>query len=152
MRLAVNYLDDSNFPNGLNGTLINDYTIPLKKLGGMEIQHTIFGLGQILNVNSTTLINVGGMVVWDTIWGSNVNLTFEVVGGASNASYPVTFELHGLGGKLAEVTSNKAVIEVLRSESFSPPQVGQTLLVKVKTAHSSYPVQILSARLIIKIN
>ena len=56
-----------------------------------------------------------------------------------------------VNGKLAEVTTNAGTIEFLRSAEFNPPEEGQTLLVKAKTSDTTKAANLLSARLIIKI-
>ena len=151
LRTAINYMDSNNFPDGIDGSLIKSKTLGLSKMWGFEFQQTIIALATIHSVTSTTLTNVGGYLAWNPLWGSSVALLFEIVGGVSNSLGTATFELHGMDGKLAEVTSDAGNIEWLRSAEFEPPTVGQTLLVKVKTSNASYPAQLLSARLIIRI-
>ena len=151
LRTAVNFLDENNFPNGIYGSVINDKSIPLSKLSGMEFHETVVAVAEPHPVTSTSLVNVGGFLVWDTVWGQNVRLCLEVIGGSSSANRVATFELHGVDGVLTSVSDSSGEIKWLRSQDFDPPTAGQTLLVKVKTSNSSYPAMLLSARLIIKL-
>lgn len=149
VRTAINYIDSTNFPDGLDGFIIKDRTIPVSKLTGMVMRHTMLSLATQHTTTSTTLTNVGGYLSWENIWGENVTLALEVVGSISDATAEATFELHGIDGKLAEVKATTGSVEVLRSENFEPPSVGQTLLLKMKTSNATYPAGILSATLIL---
>lgn len=151
LRTAVNYLDSNNFLGGLDGGVINNGTLPLSKISGVEFQHTFFALAEAYTTASTSLVTVGGYLSWDNIWGDAVELKLEVVGGSSNVLATATFELHGVDGILASVTSNTGNIELLRSAAFTAPTISQTFLVKVKTSNGTYTANALSARLIITI-
>lgn len=164
LRVAVNDLDINNFPTGINGYLINDRTVAwskligmgflntLKELEGIELQQTIIALAYPYAITTITADSVGGYVMYSSVFNKpNVKLIFEVVGGSKDATSTATFELHGINGKLAEVTTNAGTIEFLRSAEFNPPEEGQTLLVKAKTSDTTKAANLLSARLIIKI-
>lgn len=164
LKTALNDIDGNNFPTGINGYLINAKTVSWDKLIGMgflnflqpfsgiELQNTIFALATPFTVSSTTLMNVGGYMMYSALFNQpNVKLIFEVVGGSYDSSTTATFELHGVNGKIAEITTNKGTIEFLRSAEFSPLETGQTLLVKAKTSDGAKAANILSARLIIRI-
>lgn len=151
LRTAVNYLDSSNFPDGVNGIWLKAKSVPVSALVGLEFNQTLIALATPHTVAATTLTNVGGYLVWDSMWGSAVSLKLEIVGGSGHSSATATFELHGTAGKLTEVTSNAGTIQWLRSAAFDPPADSQTLVLKVKTSNATYPTNLLTARLIIGI-
>lgn len=152
LRTALNYLDDSNFPDGINGTLLRGRSVPIGALSGFTIYVPIIGLAVAHTVTATTLTNVGGYVLWDSnVWGSGVNVQLEICGGSTNASATATFELHGLSGLLATVTSNTGAIELKRSTAFPAPTTSQTLLVKMMTSNATYASSLLTARLVVTI-
>lgn len=165
LKLAVNDIDLNNFPTGINGSLINKSTLAfdsigdsyflekLRRLNGIEIQHVFFAVAEPYTINTITLSNVGGYVYLDDILldSEHIKLYFEVTAASSDNTSTATIELHGVDGKLAEVSTNKGQIEWLRSETFITPTVSQTLLVKAKTSNASKPAGLLSAKLIIKI-
>jgi len=165
LRIAVNNIDANNFPEGLDGNLLNEssvwytklygmgYLTKLKDLSGIELQNTIFALAEPFTIASATLTNVGGYILYDeTLWNKeNVQLMFEVVGASYDATSVATFELYGVNGMIAQVTVDTGDIEWKRSEAFTAPTDGQTLLVKAKTSDAAKPASVLSARLIIKI-
>ncbi len=166
LRLAVNNLDQNNFPDGINGLLINNNSISynaltgmglltkLKSLAGVEFQYIFFAVAEPHTIVSTTPINVGGYIFYDDVLFTNENakLYFEVTGASFDNTTTATFELHGVDGILAEITVDTGILEWKRTEAFTAPTGSQTLLVKAKTSDANKPAGILSARLIIKIN
>lgn len=151
LRTAMNYIDSSNFPDGISGLWLKAKSVPVSALTGIEFNQTLVAVPTAYTVASTTLTNVGGYFIWDSMWGSAVSLKLEIIGGSGHSSATATFELHGTAGKLGEVTSNLGTIQWLRSEAITPPTDSQTLLLKVKTSNASYPTNLLTARLIIGI-
>jgi hypothetical protein len=165
LRTAVNALDSNNFPEGLSGVLLSDSSVgynklsgmgfltKLKDLAGLEIPNIAFAVAEPFVVNSTTLVNVGGYIFYDDVLliSEHIKLIFEVTGASYDATSTATFELHGVDGKLAEVTTNTGQLEWKRSEPFVAPTGSQTLLVKAKTSDALKPAGVLSAKLIIKI-
>lgn len=149
LRTAVNYLDSTNFPEGLEGFIIKDRTVTPKKLTGLLLRYSILALAEPFSTTSTTLVNVGGYLPWDTVWGDNVTLMLEVVGTTGDPTATATFELHGIEGKIAEVSTSSGDVEVMQSPTFEPPSVGQTLLLKMKTSNATYPASVLSATVLV---
>lgn len=166
VKLAVNDLDINNFPTGINGALINDkslsfesignayYLSKLRQLDGLELQYVFFANTIPFSVSSLALTNVGGYVLFDDVLftNDNIKLYFEATFSSADNTSTATLELHGVGGKLAELTTNTGNMDWKRSEAFTPPTGTQTLLVKAKTSDGNKPASLLSARLILKIN
>lgn len=149
LRTAINYIDTNNFPNGLHGTVINDKSVGLNKLNGLEFNHTLVALAEPYSTTSTSPTNVGGYYSFDTVWRDKVEFKLEITGSISSASGEATFELHGVDGVLATVVTTDGGMEVLRSEAFDPPSESQTFVLKMKTSNASYTAYLLSAKLII---
>lgn len=150
IRTSVNFLDETNFPNGIEGSIIKAKTLPLSAIAQGEWHIPIISLATAYTTTSTSLVNVGPYAYWSPIaWGSGHKGYLEVTGGSVDPSATATFELHGVNGKIAECTSNSGSYEWLRSESFDLPSQAQTLLLKMKTSNASYSAGILGAKIII---
>ena len=151
LRTALNYLDASNFPEGIHGSLLNKRTVSTGALANFSYEQVFFSQATPFTTTSTTAVSVGSLIQWDSAtWGTgNVKVMLEVVGGVANASATATFELWGADGKLATITSQSASAVLLRSTAFSPPDKGQTMIVKAYTNNATYSANILSAKLII---
>lgn len=151
VRTALNNIDDSNFPEGFNGANLKSRTVQTGALVGFEYEKVFFALAVPHTTTATTETTVGGLVQWNpSAWGNgNVKLILEVVGGIADVSATATFEIYGIDGVLASVTTQVASLSNLRSEAFSPPTEGQTIAFKMKTSNATYSAQATSARLII---
>jgi len=151
LRLAVNNIDDSNFPEGLDGNIIKSHTVQTGALANFSYEQVFFSQATPYTTVSTTAVTVGTLVQWNpSAWGSGtVKVMLEVVGGVANATATATFEVWGIAGKLATVTTQATSLGLSRSVSFSPPTESQTLIVKAYTSNASYSAQALSAKLII---
>lgn len=151
LRTALNNIDESNFPEGIPGSLIKPRTVNTGALTSFEYEQVFIALAVPYTTASLTSVNVGGSVQWNpSAWGTGtVKLMLDVVGGIANTNAIATFEVHGVDGVLASISTQVAALANYRSAVFSPPTTGQTLVLKIKTNNASYTAQIVSARLII---
>ena len=151
LRTAVNNIDASNFPDGINGGMIKDRTVTTGALVNFAYEQTFFAQTTPYTTTSTTSVQAGPLVQWNpSTWGQGkVKMILEVMGASANASATATFELVGADGLLQTITTTSTAFQSLRSQAFSPPENAQTLAIKVKTSNASYSAQALSAKLII---
>ena len=151
VRTALNNIDDSNFPEGFNGANLKSRTVQTGALVGFEYEKVFFALAVPHTTTSTTAVAAGGLVQWNpSAWGNgSVKLILEVVGGIADVAAIATFEVHGVAGVVASVTTQVAALGVLRSEAFVPPTEGQTFSFRMKTNNATHSAQAVSARLII---
>jgi hypothetical protein len=150
MRTAVNYIDANNFKEGIFGAWIKDKSITMGKLIGGMFEIGLISLATAFTSTSTTVVNASGLSHWESnTFPSTARCYLEVTGTSSNSAATATFELHGASGILATVTTSSGAFEWLRSVSFEPPTVSQTLVLKVKTSNASYMVGVLNAKVVI---
>ena len=150
LRLAINFMDENNFPNGINGTIIQQRSIPMAALSQGEWHIPIVALANPITTTSTTLVNVGPFVYWSPqAWSSGASVFLEVTGGAIAEGATARFEIHGTGGMIGFVESSEAGYRWLRSTKLEMPKESQTLLMKYKTSNASVATGLLGARLII---
>ncbi|MGI6124518.1 MAG: hypothetical protein ACOYIG_10115, partial [Acetivibrionales bacterium] len=72
IRTAVNHMEQSNFPQGINGLWLNDKTVTPRKLVSTMWYIPIIAQASGTYVTSTTAASIGGFIHWSAIWGSNV--------------------------------------------------------------------------------
>lgn len=150
IRTAVNFLDGSNFPNGLDGGLLNENSIDPTKLTGCAWVVPILALADAKTTVSTDGISVGGFIQWSAaIWGINVQCYLQVTGNIANAAATATFTLHSTTGVLATCTTQSTDFVALQSIGFIPPIASQSIVFKMKTSNASYAASVLNANLII---
>lgn len=150
LRSSINFLDHTNFPAGIPGTLLNENTIAPIRMTSVVWHIPLIALAEGVYTPSTSLVSFGGFGHWSSFWGANnVELVFQVTG-VSGASATATFVLEGAGGvELASVTTDAGVWELLQSDPFSPPLASQTIVVKVKTSSGTQAAGLLNATLLV---
>lgn len=155
IRTAVNYLDSENFPDGISGLWIKDRSISAKTkitgYGGLVFQQDFFALPTGLSFAGTTLTSLGSSVLWSPTWNNYAKLYLEVTGYVADAANSATVELHGTSGAILSKTISDTTITRYEWEVTTPPTTGMTLVCKAKVNNSTYPLTILSARLILKL-
>ena len=153
LKTAINFLDKGNFPNGLDGSIINSRTLAMSAIAPQPIVVLpILSLATAYSTTSTTSVNVGQYIMWiPAEYTSTCKCILEVTAGSGTAGKTATIELTGLSGTLSSITTNLGSFEVKRSEEFTPPTTSQSLLLKIKTSDSSSSASILGAKLIIKL-
>lgn len=149
IRTSLNFLDDTNFPNGLHGSVLRKRSVWYDKMPQLEIPVTLIALASPFVVSSTTFSNVGGFYHWANAMGTGAKMAFEVTGSSATSSGTATFELRGAEETFSTLTTNTGTIEWLRSELFDPPTESQTLIVRAKTSSGSVPAGITTARIIL---
>lgn len=155
LRTAVNYLDAENFPDGIEGTLIKNRSIALNKkvtgYGGLVFYQDFFALPQGVSVTSTALTGLGSSVLWSTAWKRVAKVYLEVTCYVANASYPATVEVHGTSGAIISQQITATSMTRFEFEITVPPTTDMTVVFKTLVANATYPLTILSARLILKL-
>lgn len=155
VRTAINFLDDSNFPEGLSGFLLTNRSVALKTkvtgYGGLVSQQDFFALAQGVSVTSTTALGLGASVLWSPAWASIAKVYLEVHGYVADANYPATVEVHGTGGAIISKQITGTTMTRYEWEITSPPTTDMTVVFKALVNNASYPLTILSARLILKL-
>ena len=150
LRLAVNFIDETNFPNGISGTVIHAKSLPMAALAQGEWHIPIITLANPATTTSTVLTNIGPFVYWSPqAWSNNMSVYLDVTGGAVAEGATARFEIHGTGGAIGFVESSVAGYRWLRSEKLTMPVISQTLLMKYSTSNASVAAGILGARLVL---
>ena len=156
VRTAVNYLDSTNFPDGISGILIKDRSISINpKLtgyGGMYFSQDFFALAATMSSTATTLTSYGSAILWSPTWNNFANMALEVTAYVANASYPATVEVHGTAGAVVSQELTNTTLQRIEIPITSMPSGLETVVFKAKVANASYAVNILSARLLIKMS
>jgi len=155
LRTAVNYISTENFPDGISGALLETRSVYLKTkitgYGGLNFQEDFFALALGLSVTATTLTGLGASVLWNSAWKNYAKLYLEVSGYVANASYPATVEVHGTSGALLSEQITATTMTRHEWELTTLPTESMTLVFKTLVANATYPLTILSARLILKL-
>ena len=155
MRTAVNYLDSENFPDGISGLWIKDRSIPARTkitgYGGLVFQQDFFALPTGLSFAGTTLTSLGSSVLWTPRWKDYAKLYLEVTGYVADTSYPATVEVHGTSGAILSKQITSTTIPRHEWEITGAPTSDMTLVFKSLVNNATYPLTILSARLILKL-
>lgn len=149
IRTAVNFIDDTNFPKGIEGSWINDGTIVSKKLGSTMWYLPILALREGTYTANTEAVTISGFIPWSTAWGSNVKIRLEATITSTNESAVCTVTLEGAGGTLITLTSSKGAWELKQSDFIPAPLASQTMVLKMKTSNAGYNAGILHAMLTI---
>jgi len=77
LRTAVNYLDADNFPNGLDGEVLEDGSVDVAALCGLHLTLPIINLAEAYTTNSTSPVQIGGLVKWASEW-TNVQIQLVI--------------------------------------------------------------------------
>lgn len=167
IRTAVNFMDDSNFPNGVSGhllrgsvagnlltgnvsgNLLNARSVTFQKVSSMEFEKVLVALAVPHVITATALTTVSGLVTYNPLAAIGATIVFEVCGSSSASSATATFELHGASGLLASVSTTATAFTSIRSAAFPAPPEGQTMLVRARTSHAGQSAGLLSARIVI---
>lgn len=156
IRTAVNYIDATNFPRGLNGSVIVDRSLSLltKVTGyaGLVIGADFFTTPLYHELNATSYTGLGGLVLWSPTWKTIANIFLEVTLSVADASYPADIKLVGAGGDVYTF-EEISTIQVRREFDITSvmPATGTTIAFQAKVDNATYPVYINSARLIYKL-
>lgn len=148
IRTAVNFLDESNFPNGIGGSWIQDGTVTPKKMLATYWHIPIVASAEGVFIVTTDPTSVGGYIAWPGALGANVKLQLYATVTSSNPSATATITLEGTEGTLVTITSNLGTWELKQSDKFDAPTSSQTLVLKVSTSSGSYSAGILNAVLV----
>lgn len=156
VRTALNYLDSTNFPDGISGILITDRSISLNPkvtgYGGMYISQDFFALLNTTPVTATTLTSYGSAILWSPTWNNYANMALEVTCFVANASYPATVELHGTAGAVVSQSITNTTLQRIEIPITAMPSGMETVVFKARVANASYALNIMSARLLIKMS
>jgi hypothetical protein len=155
VRTAINYLDSENFPDGVDGLWLKNRSVPLKTkvtgYGGIPINYDFFANHTALSVTSTTLLGLGSAVLWSSQWAGLAKLYLEVTGYVANATYPATVEVHGTSGAIVSKQITATTITRNEWEITALPSTDMTFVFKTLVNNATYPLTILSARIILKL-
>ena len=155
LRTALNFIDSSNFGDGLEGSILTDRSVYLQTkitgYGGLTFQEDFFALAQGLSFNATALTSLGSSTLWSPSWNNYAKLYLEVTGYVANATYPATVEVHGTSGAIASHQITAVTMTRHEWEITPTPTEGTTLVFKSLVGNATYPLTILSARLILKL-
>ena len=156
VRTALNYLDSTNFPDGISGILITDRSISLNPkvtgYGGMYISQDFFALLNTTPITATTLTSYGSAILWSPTWNNYANMALEVTCYVTNASYPATVELHGTAGAVVSESITNTALQRIEIPITAMPSGMETVVFKASVANASYALNIMSARLLIKMS
>lgn len=155
IRTAVNYLDSENFPDGINGSGLVNRSVSLKSkitgYGGLVFQQDFFAQALGVGVATIALTSLGSSVLWTPLWKNYAKVYLEVTGYVADATYPATVEVHGTSGAISSHQITATSMTRHEWEITSMPTSDMTLVFKSLVANGTYPLTILSARLILKL-
>lgn len=137
LRTIINYLDASNFPNGLPmSTLVG--------IGSIPLNIDFFAVPVGVAITSITAINLGSSIVFNSKWASIADISFEVTAACVSG----TITVGGVNGVMATVPITSATVTRYTAQLTNLPATTSTLVCK-GTASTGNPLTILSARIII---
>jgi len=156
---GLNYLDNTNFPHGLGGGVINDRTlrgsalvdwdVPLSKLKWLEFQIPLVLPAEQVSTTSTSGKNLGGYFAWNpSAYRDSGKWYLEASIAISNKSGKATCLLMG-SQEWGQVETQNTTLTIVRSATniAMPPQA-ESLWIVLKTSNSSYTASLGGARLI----
>jgi len=155
---GINFIDKTNFPRGISGTIINAGTLPgaalkngdtpLYKLEWREWPIPLVLLGDPVNTTSTSGKDVGGYFAWNPLNFPGAGKWYlEASMAIADASATATCILKGSAEYGSVSTQETALIRV-RSGEIAMPASGENLWVVLKTSNASYAAALAAARLI----
>lgn len=155
---GVNFLNETNFPYGIVGTIIKAGTlrgaalksadVPLYKLEWREWLIPLVLLGDPINTTSLTGKDVGGYFAWNPLNFLGAGKWYlEASIAIANAAATATCTLTG-SADYGSVTTQNTALERVRSDEIVMPATGENLWVSLKTNNASYSASLVSARLI----
>jgi hypothetical protein len=157
LRTALNFLSEENFSSGLSGSIINDRSLAMSKLtgyGGLPLYEDFFTLMQSETITATTLSAFGSSVLFDPLMSTLANVYLEVTCSAADATHACTVEVHSPNGALLSQSITDATFSrrEFQIPTNSLPTAPCTLVFKASVSNATYPLTILSARLILKLS
>lgn len=145
---AVNYMDESNFPNKVSGgsILAGDHSVPLSSLNWLEwpIPLTLPGTA----VSTTTTIDCGGFWVFDPTKYPGGTWYFEAALNTSVAASSVTAQLKNGATVIGSVASGTAAWTVVRSAALTMPTAAAALTVTLVSPATTTTAYLWAARMI----
>lgn len=155
IRTAVNFIDERNFPNGLSGLVLKDKSVSFKDAvygyAGLDLFRDFFSLAVPHSVNSTSNQTLGAALLWNKEWNTYATAWLEVTAACTDVLYSGHVLVEGVDGVLATneiITTGLTRHEV---QLTALPEESGTLLFKARSTNVSYPLTILSARIILKL-
>ncbi len=157
IQTGVNFLDHTNFPNGIFGTIIKAGTlrgsalanadVPLLKLQWREWPIPLVMLGTPVTTTSTTGTDLGGYFAWNPLNFPGAGKWYlEATMAISNGAGTATCILKG-AADYGEATTINTSLERVRQE-ITMPSIGENLWVALKTDNASYTASLAAARLV----
>lgn len=154
---AVNFLDENNFKNGINGSIVKtgtlpgvaliDRNLPLKKLQWVEFEVFPVTAIPVYKTSSTTDQNIGPYFGWDPNRLPRGDWYLEASIATANATAEAIVTLKGIVDIGSVKTSNTALSRI-RGEKLTMPDTAQNLWFAIKTNNSSYVASFAGARLV----
>lgn len=121
IRTALNYLDETNFPNGLDADILKEKSIFPSKLYGLHFVIPIINLIEAYTTNSTSPLQIGGYIKWDTpVWYDRVQCKL-VLSARVTAGTGTVRVVDNLGGVITTVPITNTDQGVVESELFDVP-------------------------------
>jgi hypothetical protein len=153
VRTAVNFLDEDNFPDGISGLILKDKSVPFGKLSltGLFFFLDFFTLALPTAIAATAYTNLGGSLLWSPKWASVADVFLEYTAYITNASAPCDVKLVGVDGTVTEHTLTNTAIQRFEMPLATMPATTSTLIFQGKTSNATYPLTIISARIILKL-
>lgn len=154
LRTAVNYLDATNFPSGLSGSMITNRSVILKKItgyGGLVLQQDFFAVPTPATLTTTELTSFGSPVLWSPGWNSLATAHLEITACVADASHPATVEVKSADGTILTQQVSDVTLQRYEWPIDPMPTEGTTLVFRASVSDVNYPLTILSARLILKL-
>jgi hypothetical protein len=154
---AVNYMDVTNFPNGVHGKIIKpsslnanvfpDHAIPMVKLGWSEFDIPLCLPASAFTTQSITPVNLGGYFSWDFNKFTGGDWYLEATIATNDAAATVTC---GLQGSLEHgtVTTTSTSLQRVRSAKITMPSGAENLWVTIKISDGTKMATFMGARLI----
>lgn len=158
IQTGVNFLNETNFPYGIVGTIIKAGTlrgvalksgdVPLYKLEWREWPIPLVLLGETVTTNSLTGKDLGGYFAWNPLNFPGVGKWYlEASMAIADVSATATCTLKG-SAEYASVTTQETALTRVRSAQITMPAIGENLWVALKTDNASHLAALISARLI----
>ena len=149
IRTAINFLDSSNFPRGLRGSVIDDKSVNIGKLNGVHFVLPIINIATPYVTNST-LVPIGGYVKWDTLtWFDRTKCKLVVTARVTAGTGEVRL-VDDLSGTVETLEVTNTAFDVIESaEFFTIPITVSALVLGVGVNDVANDIEILSANIYI---
>lgn len=168
IEVAVNHLDENNFPNGISGSIIlpgtlngntvtqgtlypdafPDYSVGLNKLAWREYYIPLILLARPVQTTNTEGENLGGYFQWvPSAFPGDGKWYLEASIFTADASATATCILKGSIEYGSVMTTNTS-LTLVRSDEITMPVNNESLWIVLKTSNASYAASLVSARII----